>query len=276
MRRKMMKLIAVLMAVFMMMPVLPVQAASSYVMGDSSGSIVTSGSYQVKLTGNKLYSRKGSGNWKAIASSRETITSFTTNGSTVYYAITNYNYVSSNGCSQIYSVSVNGGSTRRITTINKKSVSSIYRYNDKLYMTERHGKNGGDLYSYSLSTKRHQKIAPDKFMMGAWQEYGIMTFGRYYKWATPLYSKNLLTGRTKELTKYSYGHITSGNYVYYISYFKGISAYRENGTFVIKRATINGNNVKTLTKNLVGKSPRISGNYVIYDYNGRTKSVRFK
>lgn len=277
MRRKMMRLIAVFMAIFMMLPVQSVQAASSYVMGDMSGKIVTAGSYQMKLSGNKLYSRKGkSGSWKRIASSKMTISCFTTNGSTVYFATTNYSYVSSSGNSQIYSMSVNGKNVRKIVTLNKKSVGNIYRYNDKLYLTERYGKNGGDFYSYSLTTKRHQKIGSGKFFTDAWQGYGIVTDGRYYKWTIPLYSMNLSTGRTKKLTSNCYGHVASGNYVYYISYSRGVTAYRENGTFVIKRATVSGNNVKTLTKTLVGKSPSISGNYVIYDYNGKTRKVRFK
>lgn len=277
MRRKRMRLMAVLMAILMLLPVQSVQAATSYVMGDSVPRVITAGSYQVKLSGNKLYSRRGkSGGWKKIASPGTTISCFTTNGSTVYYATSNYTYWTSSGKSQVYSVSVKGGSTKRIITINKKWISNIYRYSDKLYLTERYGKNGSDMYSYSLSNKKHRKMSSGGYLYDAWQGYGIVTDGRYYKWVIPMYSMNLSTGRTKKLTSYCYGHVTSGNYVYYISYFRGISACRQSGSFVIKRATVSGNNVKTLTKTLVGINPSISGNYVVYTYNGRTRKVRFK
>lgn len=277
MRRKRMRLMAVLMAILMLLPVQSVQAATSYVMGDSVPGVITAGSYQVKLSGNKLYSRRGkSGGWKKIASPGTSISCFTTNGSTVYYVTSNYSYLTSGGKSQIYSVSVKGGSAKRVVTINNKGVSNIYRYSDKLYLTECYGKNGRDLYSYSLSNKKHRKMSSGRVLYDAWQGYGIVTDGRYYKWATPLYSMKLSTGQTRKLTSYSYGHVTSGNYVYYISYFRGISAYRQSGSFVIKRATVSGNNIKTLTKTLVGTNPSISGNYVVYDYNGRTRKVRFK
>ena len=277
MKRKKMRLMAVLMAILMLLPVQPVQAATSYVMGNSESGVITAGSYQVKLSRNKLYARrKKSGGWKKIASSGSNIGCFTTNGGTVYYATSSYSYITSGGKSQVYSVPVKGGSSKRIVTINNKGISNIYRYKDKLYLTERYGKSGSDLYSYSLKNKKHRKVSSRKVLYDAWQRYGIVTNGRYYKWATPLYSMNLSTGRTRKLTSYSYGHITSGNYVYYISYFSGISADKQSGSFVIKRATVSGNSIKTLTKTLVGKNPRISGNYVVYDYNGSMKKVRFK
>lgn len=253
-----------------------VQAAvSNHVMG-YDGKTVTAGGYQVKMNESGIYSRKGTtGSWKRIVKN-SSITCFSTNGSTVYYVTSNYNYVMETGGAKVYSISINGGKAKAIFSTKKCSIDRIYRYGNKLYVTQRKSKFDVSIYKYVLSTKKYSKIR-EGYLWDACKGTAIVTSGQYYKGTQTVNTMNLQTGKIKSLAKNCFGHKVSGKTVYYIVYSGSADGYWNSGTFVIKRSTLDGKNLKTVSKKLNGMQPYFEGNYVIYENAGGVqKKIRFK
>lgn len=289
MRKNMKKLLVVLLAAIMMLPAGAVQAASStgYVMGEISKqglleNIVSAGRYQVKLRNTQsLYSRKGkNGKWKKLASG---VACFTTNGDTVYYVKRDDNFDSDTDSSRIYSVSVRGGKTKRIKTIAGKSIQTIYCYKNKLYMSEIFYKYSIAIYVYSLKSKKYVSFkrsggSKKTTLHGAYKEFGLVT---NETWAggmpQALYSVNLNTGKEKRIEKNSYNLWISGKYVYYASYTTDSRVESCDKTFVIKRATVDGKNIKKVTKPIKGCVAKITPHSVQYrtEALGKVKTLKF-
>lgn len=285
MRKNMKKLLVVLLAAIMMLSAGAVQAASStgYVMGEISvkGSpvkIASTGGYQVKLvaySNSSLYARKGkNGKWKKLASG---VNCFTTNGSTVYYVKSNYTYSSGEGSSKIYSISVKGGKSQKVKTLSGKYIRTIYCYKNKLYLTETAGKHGGAVYTCSLNTKAHRIYKNKLVLDGAYKGTGIVLDDFYYKSPQPMYTMNLTTGKKKRIEKYSFQHCVSGKYVYYASFYSNKNMNAGDNTFVIKRATVDGKNVKKMTKTIRGYVTSITPHSVQYSTSvwGDVKTIKF-
>lgn len=267
----------------MMLPAGAVQAASStgYVMGELTRykepeKITTVGGYQVKLLVQDLYARKSkNGKWKKLASG---VNCFTTNGATVYFVKGS----KSTSC-KIYAISVKGGKTRKIKTISKTYISNIYCYKDRLYLTETKGNIDNELYVYSMKTKKHSLFSrpgaddDQTVLWGAYKENGIVLDERYHKGSTSLYTMNLLTRKNKRIEKNAYFHCVSGKYVYYAAYARNENLNTYNNTFVIKRATVDGKNIKKLTKSVKGYVVSITPHSVQYRTEawGKVKTLKF-
>ena len=274
MRKNMKKLLVVLLAAIMMLSAGAVQAASStgYVMGEISKqglleNIVSADGYQVKLRSSQsLYSRKGkNGKWKKLASG---VACFTTNGDTVYYVKRDDNFDPNTDSSRIYSVSVRGGKAKRIKTIAGKSIQTIYCYKNKLYLSEIFHKYSKAIYVYDLKSKKYVSFkrsggSKKTTLQGAYKEFGLVT---NETWAggmpQALYSVNLWI---------------SGKYVYYASYTTDSRVESCDKTFVIKRATVDGKNIKKVTKPIKGCVAKITPHSVQYrtEALGKVKTLKF-
>lgn len=279
--KKIRKFIVVLMAVVSMFGLtnigaVKVQAAvTNYTMG-YEGKIATAGKYQVKMNESGIYSRKGkSGSWKRIVKNSN-ITCFSTNGSTVYYVTSNYNYVMETGGAKVYSISVNGGKAKAIFSTKKCSIDRIYRYGNKLYVTQRKSKFGVFIYKYVLGTKKYSEIR-EGYLWDACGRTAIVTSGQYHKGTQIVDTMDLQNEKMKVLTKNCFEHKVFGKTVYYIVYSSSVDGYWNSGTFVIKQSTLDGKNLKTISKKLNGRQPYFEGNYVMYETaSGAKKKIRFK
>ena len=285
-RRKGMRILALILIRVLMIQTFSVQAASSdgYVTPNSSS--VKIGGYQIKVTFkngiNSLYTRNGtSGKWKKIASGLAAAGVFTTNGANIYYAKSTYSYISGNGSSKIYCISVNGGKSKHITTIPNAGILAMHRYKDNLYLTEFRGKGSPyPTYVYSLKTKKHTLFKENLDINGAYKGYAVMN-EHYYKWTVPLYAVNLTTKKiVKTLASNSYKHYVSGKYVYYTDYTTSLTTTRpeewKNGIFTIKRATVDGKNITAMTSNITGAVQSVTAHSVTYtDKNDITRTIKY-
>ena len=271
MRKKRTLICAIVCALMMCFSSLPVNAAASnYVIGGWGTKNV--GGYQVKVDQNNLYSRRRpSGKWKKLSTN---CYAYTTNGSRIYFAKGKYNYASDRGDTSIYYGSINGGKMKRLFTLRKRAVDGLYLYRNNLYVEARGGKHGHYVGVYSLKTHKFRTIWNGE-LLAAYNGYGIMTTDTY-KWTYPLYSRNLSTGKMKKLTTYCYGYAASGKYLYFTAFTKNTRAYQQPGTFVVKRALMNGNGTKNLTRKLYGRVYEVTSRYVEYENNGVTKRTYYK
>ena len=289
-RRKKSKIVALILGLILIMQSFTVQAAGSdgYVIGtyNQTKQVVTdtsiiwirtylanAGGYQVKEVDGKLYSRKGkSGTWKKIASGVRT---FTTNGKNVYYVKNTYDYNKKTGNSKIYCVSVNGGNAKVVKTISKARIDSIYRYGDKLYLTVCKEKFDSTMYTYSLTTKKTKKIKDRCMIVDAYKRNAITLDESPTKNTYVVKTMDLITGKETRLAENCSGFLRVGKYIYYTSYTRYIRL-GSQGTFVVKRANIDGSGVKTLTPQLTGVFQDMNSHSVTYtDSNGIKQIIRY-
>ena len=266
------KLLYVILFVFAMyFSALPVSAASSNYVSGYYGT-KTIGQYQVKVGENGLYSRKGhSGKWKKLSSNCR---AYITNGSKIYFAKDNYNYLYDTGNTTIYLGSIRGGKNQSVVTIHNRAVDRFYYYKDKLYIQERRGKYEDLISVYSLKTQKY-RILQKGSLLTVYNGYGITSDNTTIKYTYPLYSVNLSSEKKKKIASYCYRHENSGKYLYFASFTKDIRAYQDPGTFVVKRVSVNGSGSKTLTTKLYGIVREVTSKYVEYEKNGVTRRVYY-
>lgn len=277
-QRKRKGILVLILSFILMMQTFCVQAASSdgYVTHAYNSPSVKIKGYQIKVKVNNLYIRKGtSGKWKKIASGLNASGAFTTNGSDIYYVKSNYSYNNGTGNSNIYRISVKGGKEKHVATFPNTGILTIHKYKDNLYLTEFEGKGGPfSTYIYSLKTKGDNLLKKDLDIYGAYKGYAIMN-EHYDHWTVPLYSVNLATGKTKILSTNCYNNYASGKYVYYVDFPSSSSTFKP-ATFVIKRATIDGKNITSMTSKITGIVQNVTAHSVVYiDKNGITRTKKF-
>lgn len=266
MKRKI-RLCVILLAIMTLFSGRPVSAYTSG-FGMGAYKTYTFGSYQIKNSQQGLYSRKGaSGSWKKIANN---VNSFTVNGSNLYFVKYNYNYHSDSGNAYVYSTDLKGSRVKRICTLKNRAIDGIYYYSSKLYINERRGKFGWYISEYSLKSKKYRRIR-EGTLFCAYKNYALFVGRSHNTFTVPLYSRNLITGKMKKLGSHCYMSTGKGRYVYFDNYSKHTYARWDSGTFVVKRALMNGSGVKTLTPKLYGKVRDITSKYVEYENNGITK-----
>ena len=247
-------------------------SASTYGFGMGVYKMYTVGSYQIKNSEQGFYFRKSaSGSWKKIANN---VRSFTVNGSRLYFVKHNYNYNPESGDAYVYSTDLKSGKTKRICTLKNRAIDGIYYCNGKLYLNERRGKFGISISEYSLKSQKYRRIR-EGVLFSAYKNYALFVGRSHNTFTEPLYSRNLITGKMKKLGAHCYKCTPKGEYVYFDDYSKHTYAKWDSGTFVVKRAQVNGSGVKTLTKKLYGKVRDITSRYVEYENNGITKRVYY-
>ena len=139
------------------------------------------------------------------------------------------------------------------------------------------------IYVYSLKSKKYVSFkrsggSKKTTLQGAYKEFGLVT---NETWAggmpQALYSVNLNTGKEKRIEKNSYNLWISGKYVYYASYTTDSRVESCDKTFVIKRATVDGKNIKKVTKPIKGCVAKITPHSVQYrtEALGKVKTLKF-
>ncbi len=223
---------------------------------------VTQNGCSAYVLNNQLYTRKGTGSWKCIASAaagRYMGNKITTNGRTVYYAVTN----SRGGCT-IYSISVSGKNKKKVLSL-KGGTQGMYRYGNKLYYNDwLHMRP----YRYNLSTHTKTAMPKDMRIDDASGKYLL-----YSGWTTgggsfcPLYSYNAATGKTKRLSKRANAecYIAVGSKAYFVEFVNSTyNYYGKANPYRVRSCKMNGTGFKTLTPQMDNGIWGLTKDYVEY------------
>ncbi|MCQ4638110.1 hypothetical protein NE619_15340 [Anaerovorax odorimutans] len=161
-----------------------------------------------------------------------------TNGSTIYYAILDFNTWKTT----IYKTNVKGAKSKKIKTVDDRFSSMAGYYNGSVYYTARASKKnpnaGFNLVSYDISKKK-TRTAKKKF-------YSNSSYGKYFSGAKGYggnytqYLYNAKTKKTKKLKKAQDSQV-SGKKVYYLC-----EANQKSSIYKVKSSSLSGKSLKTV------------------------------